>query len=76
MLDKKIQKELICKGRAFTKGYRENDPYMEAFESDQTLKLIQPPLVKAPMAKDGNRIPLPRDFSDICRKPPLWTVCT
>lgn len=74
MLDKNIQKELISKGRAFTKGYQENDPYMEAFESDQTLKLMQPPLVKAPMAKDGNRITLPRDFSDIVVKNDLLSV--
>ena len=27
MLDEKIQSELIAKGRAFTHGYIENDPY-------------------------------------------------
>jgi len=29
MLDKKIQDELIEKGRAFIKGYRSDDPYEE-----------------------------------------------
>ena len=35
MLDEKIQSDLIGKGRAFTHGYLENDPYGEDFESDQ-----------------------------------------
>lgn len=65
MLDKKIQEELIQKGRAFMHGYRNNDPYMDDFESDQDLKLPQPPLVKAPMAADGNRIILTKDFSNL-----------
>ena len=65
MLDKEIQNQLIAKGREFMHGYRDNDPYDEAFESDQDLKLPQPPLVKAPMAKDGNRIILTKDFSQI-----------
>ena len=63
MLDKDIQKKLITQGRDFMRGYRDNDPYDEDFESDQDLKLPQPPLVKAPMAKDGNRIELTKDFS-------------
>ena len=65
MLDKEIQKQLIAKGRDFMHGYRDNDPYAEDFESDQDLKLPQPPLVKAPMAKDGNRIELTKDFSKL-----------
>lgn len=65
MLDKKVQDELIEKGRAFMRGYRNNDPFMDDFESDQDLKLPQPPLVKAPMAADGNRIMLTKDFSDL-----------
>ena len=65
MLDKKLQDELIEKGRAFMRGYRNNDPYMDDFESDQDLKLPQPPLVKAPMAADGNRIMLTKDFSSL-----------
>ena len=65
MLDKEIQEKLIAKGRDFMHGYRDNDPYNEDFESDQDLKLPQPPLVKAPMAKDGNRIALPKDFAQL-----------
>lgn len=65
MLDKEIQEKLIAKGRDFMRGYRDNDPYNEDFESDQDLKLPQPPLVKAPMAKDGNRIALPKDFAQL-----------
>lgn len=65
MLDEKIQKELIEKGQAFTKGYPEFDPYEKDFESDQELKLPQPPLVKAPMRAPGARIVLPRDFEEL-----------
>ena len=65
MLDKEIQNKLIKAGRDFMHGYRDNDPYHEAFESDQDLKLPQPPLVKPAMAKDGNRIKLSKDFSQI-----------
>ena len=65
MLDKEIQSKLIAKGRDFMHGYRNDDPYEADFESDQDLKLPQPPLVKAPMAKDGNRIALPKDFSQL-----------
>ena len=65
MLKKELQRHLIQKGRDFMRGYRDNDPYDEDFESDQDLKLPQPPLVKAPMATDGNLIPLTKDFSQI-----------
>ena len=65
MLDRETQQNLIQKGRDFMHGYRDNDPYLENFESDQDLKLPQPSLVKAPMSKDGNHIVLPRDFSQI-----------
>lgn len=65
MLEKEIQEKLIAKGRDFMHGYRRNDPYEADFESDQDLKLPQPPLVKAPMAKDNNRIMLPQDFSQL-----------
>ena len=64
MLDPKLQQALIEKGRAFMHGYRDNDPYDE-FESDQDLKLPQPPLVKAPMASDSSRITLTKDFSQL-----------
>ena len=65
MLREDVQKELIEKGRKFMHGYFEDDPYLAEFESDQDRKLPQPPLVKAPMAADGNRIPLCKDFSSI-----------
>lgn len=74
MLDKEIQKELIQKGRTFTKGYRENDPYMDNFESDQTLKLPQPPLVKPAMRPAENRIGLTRDFSELTMKNDLVSL--
>ena len=63
MLEKNIQDELIKKGRAFIKGYRSDDPYEEDFESDQDLKRPQPPLVKAAMRSETDRIILPKDFS-------------
>ena len=65
MLNKEIQNELIAKGRAFMHGYSENDPYLNDFESDQDLKLPQPPLVKAAMTAEDNHIQLTRDFSQI-----------
>ncbi len=68
MLDEKIQSELIAKGRAFTHGYVENDPYEDAFESDQELKRPQPPLVKAAMRDETARIPLPRNFAELSPK--------
>lgn len=64
MLDKKIQDELIEKGRAFTRGYCENDPY-DDFESDQSLKRPQPPLVKAPVKPESEWISLPMDFDGL-----------
>ena len=65
MLDKLTQDELIKKGRAFTHGYVENDPYEESFESDQELKLPQPPLVKAAMRGPDQRIMLTKNFSEL-----------
>ena len=65
MLNKEIQDELIAKGRAFMHGYRDDDPYMDAFESDQDLKLPQPPLVKAAVTAHCNHIALTKDFSNI-----------
>lgn len=63
MLDKTLVKQLIQKGREFTKGYQEDDPYMDDFESDQDLHKPQPPLVKPAMASE--KIDLPRDFSGL-----------
>lgn len=63
MLDKQLQQALIAKGRAFTRGSRADDPYEEAFESDQQLRLPQPPLCKAAVTPAESHIPLTRDFS-------------
>ncbi len=52
MLDQELQQSLIAKGRAFTHGYHDDDPYEALFESDQDLKKPMPPLVKAPMADE------------------------
>lgn len=68
MLDPKLQTEMIQKGRDFTKGYRDSDPYMEEWESDQERKLPQPPLVKAPVTPAEQWIPLSRDFSGLSLK--------
>lgn len=65
MLDPKIQQELIAKGRAFMKGYTEDDPYEEDFESDQQRRLPQPPLCKAAVTPMECHIPLTRDFSAV-----------
>ena len=65
MLNELIQKDLIEQGRRFTMGYRLDDPYNEDFESDQMLKLPQPPLVKAPMRPDEAAIGLPMDFDGL-----------
>lgn len=67
MLDPQIQKAILQNGRNFTKGYRDDDPY-EAFESDQELKLPQPPLVKAACTPKDRWISLPRDFFSLERK--------
>lgn len=72
MLDPKLQSQLIAQGRQFTRGYREDDPYMEDFESDQDLKRPQPPLVKPPMT--DNSIPLPKDFTTMERRNDLLSL--
>ena len=64
MLKKEIQNDLIAKGRAFMRGYKDNDPYAD-FESDQDLKLPQPPLVKPAVAPDKNQIILTKDFTGL-----------
>ena len=43
LIDKRLQDKIISKNRDFMKGYRDDDPYMERFESDQDLKRPQPP---------------------------------
>lgn len=62
MLEIKVQEELIKTGRDFTKGYQNNDPYGDKFESDQELKRPQPPLVKAAKTEPNSWVHLPRDF--------------
>jgi len=74
MLEENLQKSLIEKGREFMKGHRADDPYDGVFESDQTLKRPQPPLVKAPMADASARIDLPRDFSGLDMKHDLQSL--
>lgn len=61
MLDPEIQKKLIADGRNFMKSYSTN--LFDDFESDQQLKLPQPPLVKAAMTDQA--FALPRNFEDL-----------
>lgn len=65
MLDPSTQKRMIQTNRRFTMGYRPDDPYEDLFESDQQLRLPQPPLVKAPIAPENGTIPLCRDFHQL-----------
>ena len=65
MLEIKVQEALIKTGRDFTKGYQNNDPYGDKFESDQELKRPQPPLVKAAKTEPNSWVHLPRDFEDL-----------
>ncbi len=74
MLSRRAQDEIIARNRAFTKGYQDNDPYMEAFESDQELKLPQPPLTKPAMADESSRIFLPLDFDSLDLKNDLVSL--
>lgn len=74
MLDEKLQSELTARNRDFLKGYRENDPYMEQFESDQERKLPQPPLVKAAMREESARTYLPREITSAVEKCDLTEV--
>ncbi len=62
MLDKTLQNKIIAQNRRFMMAERTDDPYLEDFESDQTLRLPQPPLVKAPMRPEAAPIPLCREF--------------
>ncbi len=61
MLNPEIQKKLINAGRKFMKSFS-SSPY-DDFESDQQLKLPQPPLVKAAMSDQAQQ--LPRNFEDL-----------
>ena len=61
MLNPETQKKLINAGRKFMKSFS-TSPY-DDFESDQQLKLPQPPLVKAAMRDQA--LQLPRNFEDL-----------
>lgn len=74
MLDEKVQREIIERNRMFTRGYRESDPYIEEFESDQQLERSQPPLVKEPMAEKSARVSLPRSFDAVLVKNDLMNL--
>lgn len=74
MLDKELQTALIQKGREFTRGSQENDPYEADFESDQDRKLPQPPLVKPAVTAKETHIPLTRDFSGLDLKNDLVSL--
>lgn len=64
MLEPKLQEKIIENNRQFTMGYRELDPYIQDFESDQDMKKPQPPLVKAPLPHT-EKISLTRDFPSL-----------
>ncbi len=70
MLDETLQKKLIAEGRRFTKGFQEDDPYAEDFESDQDRKLPQPPLCKAAVRPAEEWIRLPMDFETLSMEKP------
>ena len=67
MIDEKLKKELIEKGRRFMHGYHDDDMTADSDfnPSDQQLRLPQPPLCKAPMAEDSEKIALSLDFSSL-----------
>ena len=72
MLDPEIQKKLIDKGRNFMKSF--STSVYDEFESDQDLKLPQPPPVKAPMTESA--MMLPRNFDDLDLKQDFITLLT
>lgn len=72
MLDPEVQKKLIAEGREFLKSYS-STPY-DDFESDQQLKLPQPPLVKEPMT--DRAFALPRNFQDLDIKSDFIDIIT
>lgn len=73
MLDKELQNQLIATGRSFMKGYGAGHDY-DDFESDQELKLPQPPLCKAPVTPKETHIALTRDFSHLKLKNDLVSL--
>lgn len=73
MLDEKLQRELIERGRHFMKGDMSDGEYANDFESDQDLKKPQPPLVKAKMT-DHESIMLPKNFEALDYNPDIISV--
>ena len=74
MIERDIANKIIDNGRQFMKGYGAHTLYEKEYESDQELKLPQPPLVKAAMRPEENRISLTRDFSQLEMKHNLIDV--
>lgn len=74
MLDEKLQQQMIDAGRRFMK-YSALDSF-EEFESDQQLRLPQPPLVKANMRKAELALELPRNFKELNLKQDLIELLT
>ena len=74
MIDREIANKIIANGRAFMKGYGEHTLYEKEYESDQDLKLPQPPLVKEAMRPEENRIALTREFGHLDMKQNLIDV--
>ena len=59
----KIIEERIRLGRSFITKFSDDDSIPESYQTDQQLRLPQPPLTKAPMT--GNILDLPDDFSGL-----------
>ncbi len=74
MLNPEKQAELIANGRLFMRSIWNDD--LAGFESDQDLKLPQPPLVKAPMRANDSAIDLPRNFEALKIENDLIKVLT
>lgn len=74
MLDQKVQEQVIANGRRFMRSIWDGE--LAAFESDQDLKLPQPPLVKAPMRPEVAPIDLPRNFETLELQNDLIKVLT
>lgn len=70
-MDEAKIREYIEKGRSFLKSRAEEEEETD-YLTDQELKRPQPPLVKAPMAKE--QMDLPRNFKDLHLNEDLLTV--
>jgi SagB-type dehydrogenase family enzyme len=74
MLDPEKQAEIIAQGRRFMRAIWDGE--LAAFESDQDLKMPQPPLVKAPMRPEVTPIDLSRNFETLDLQNDLVKVLT